>query len=158
MSNSAASSPRHTGFLRAPAPLCMNRGETGVEQPRLRAIVVCVDRPAVLVVDDEPSLRLLCRVNLELEGFDVLEAGTLAEARAAVEARRPNVVLLDLRIGRESGRDLIAELRDCSPPVPVALVTGSVGHADLSGLADAYLRKPYTIDDLLATVRALASR
>ena len=110
----------------------------------------------MLVVEDEPSLRLLCRVNLELEGFDVLEAGTLAEARAALEARRPDVVLLDLRIGRESGRDLIEELRSCSPPVPVALVTGSAGLTNIEGLADAYLLKPYTIDDLLTTVRSLA--
>jgi DNA-binding response OmpR family regulator len=112
----------------------------------------------VLVVEDEPSLRLLCRVNLELEGFDVVEAATLAEARAAVESRPPNVVLLDLRVGRESGADLIGELRSRTPPVPVALVTGSAGFAHVEGLADAYLRKPYSIDALLETVRALASR
>lgn len=112
----------------------------------------------MLVVEDEPSLRLLCRVNLELEGFDVVEAATLAEARAAVESRVPNVVLLDLRIGRESGAELIGELQSRTPPVPVAVVTGSAGHASLEGLADAYLQKPYSIDDLLSTVRGLASR
>jgi len=117
-----------------------------------------VDRPAVLVVEDEPSLRLLCRVNLELEGFDVLEAATLGEARAAVAARLPNVVLLDLRIGRENGAEFAGELRARIPPVPVALVTGSAGRANVEGLADAYLRKPYSIDDLVATVRDLASR
>ena len=118
-----------------------------------------VDRPAVLVVEDEPSLRLLCRINLELEGFDVFEASTLAEARAAVAARRPNVVLLDLKIGRESGADLIDELRMRTPPVPVALVTGSAAvGSNAEGLADAYLRKPYTIDDLLSTVKNLAAR
>lgn len=121
-------------------------------------MVAPVDRPAVLVVEDEASLRLLCRVNLELEGFDVIEAATLAEARAAVASRTPTVVLLDLRIGRESGADLIGELRNRTPPVPVALVTGSAGHAFVGDLADAYLRKPYSIDDLLATVRDLASR
>jgi two-component system C4-dicarboxylate transport response regulator DctD len=118
-----------------------------------------VDRQAVLVVEDEPSLRLLCRINLELEGFDVVEASTLAEARAAVEARRPSVVLLDLKIGRESGADLIDELRSKTPPVPVALVTGSAALGPtVEALADAYLRKPYTIDDLLSTVKNLAAR
>lgn len=112
----------------------------------------------MLVVEDEPSLRLLCRVNLELEGFDVLEAATLGEARAAVAARLPNVVLLDLRIGRENGAEFAGELRARIPPVPVALVTGSAGRANVEGLADAYLRKPYSIDDLVATVRDLASR
>ncbi|MGH2970553.1 MAG: response regulator [Gaiellaceae bacterium] len=118
-----------------------------------------MERPAVLVVEDEPSLRLLCRINLELEGFDVVEAGTLAEARAAVESRVPNVVLLDLKIGRESGADLIGELRGRTPPVPVALVTGSAALGpSVEGLADAYLRKPYTIDALLSTVKNLAAR
>ena len=118
-----------------------------------------VDRPAVLVVDDEPSIRLLCRINLELEGFEVLEAGSLAEARAAVESRDLSVVLLDFRVGNETGGDLVQELRERTPPVPVAFVTGS---ADLGpridGMADAYLRKPFTIEDLLATVRRLAAR
>jgi DNA-binding response OmpR family regulator len=113
----------------------------------------------VLVVDDEPSIRLLCRINLELEGFDVLEAGTLAEARAAAASRDLSVVLLDFRVGHESGGDLLQELQGRRPPVPVAFVTGS---ADLGpridGLADAYLRKPFTIDDLLSTVRRLAAR
>jgi DNA-binding response OmpR family regulator len=113
----------------------------------------------VLVVEDEPSLRLLCRINLELEGFEVVEAATLAEARAAVASRVPNVVLLDLRVGRESGADLIDELRARTPPVPVALVTGSAALGpNVEGLADAYLRKPYTIDDLLSTVKSLAAR
>ncbi len=113
----------------------------------------------MLVVDDEPSIRLLCRINLELEGFEVLEAGSLAEARAAVESRDLSVVLLDFRVGNETGGDLVQELRERTPPVPVAFVTGS---ADLGpridGMADAYLRKPFTIEDLLATVRRLAAR
>ena len=113
----------------------------------------------MLVVEDEPSLRLLCRINLELEGFDVVEATTLAEARAAVASHRPAVVLLDLKIGRESGADLIDELRSKTPPVPVAVVTGSAALGpSVEGIADAYLRKPYTIDALLATVRDLAAR
>ena len=122
-------------------------------------MVARVDRPAVLVVEDEPSLRLLCRINLELEGFEVVEAATLAEARAAVALRVPSVVLLDLKVGRESGADLIDELRARTPPVPVALVTGSAALGpNVEGIADAYLRKPYTIDDLLSTVKSLAAR
>jgi DNA-binding response OmpR family regulator len=118
-----------------------------------------VDRPAVLVVDDEPSIRLLCRINLELEGFEVLEAGSLAEARAAVASRDLSVVLLDFRVGNESGGDLVQELRERTPPVPVAFVTGSAELGPrIDSMADAYLRKPFTIDELLATVRRLAAR
>jgi DNA-binding response OmpR family regulator len=118
-----------------------------------------MERPAVLVVDDEPSIRLLCRINLELEGYDVLEAGTLAEARAAAASRDLTVVLLDLKIGNETGGDLLEELRARTPRVPVAFVTGSAEIGPrVDGLADAYLRKPFTIDDLLSTVRRLAAR
>lgn len=113
----------------------------------------------MLVVDDEPSIRLLCRINLELEGFDVLEAGTLAEARAAVSSRDVSVVLLDLRIGHETGGDLVEELRNRQPPVPVAFVTGSAEIGPVNhGLADAYLEKPFTIEALLSTVKRLAAR
>lgn len=113
----------------------------------------------MLVVEDEPSLRLLCRINLELEGFEVVEAATLAEARAAVASRAPNVVLLDLRIGTESGTDLIDELRNRTPPVPVALVSGyAAPGTSVGGLADAYLQKPYSIEDLLSTVKNLVAR
>ena len=118
-----------------------------------------MQRTAVLVVDDEPSIRLLCRINLELEGFEVLEAGTLAEAREAVASRDLSVVLLDLRIGNETGGDLLQELHARRPPVPVAFVTGSAEIVPrVDGVADAYLKKPFTIDDLLSTVRRLAGR
>jgi DNA-binding NtrC family response regulator len=113
----------------------------------------------VLVVDDEPAIRLLCRINLELEGYEVVEAGTLAEARAAIEAGDVSVVLLDLRVGHESGRTLLEELRSRVPPMPVALVTGSAElHPSGDGTADATLVKPFTIDQLVRTVRTLTSR
>jgi DNA-binding response OmpR family regulator len=112
----------------------------------------------VLVVDDEPAIRLLCRVNLELEGFDVREAGTLAEARAAIEAETPAIVLLDMHVGRERGATLLTEIRLRQPRIAVALVTGSVEveHSDRPAGADAVIVKPFTIDELVGTVRALA--
>lgn len=114
-----------------------------------------VERPVVLVVEDEPSIRLLCRINLELEGFDVVEAGSLAEARAAISENELSLVLLDLRIGSERGTDLIEELRGRG--LPVALVTGSTEQeSQAEGVADAYLRKPFAIADLLRTVKELS--
>jgi DNA-binding response OmpR family regulator len=111
------------------------------------------------VVDDEPSIRLLCRVNLELEGFDVREAGTLAEARAAVEAEPPAVILLDMHVGNERGATLLTELALRQPRIPVALVTGSVEveHGKRPSGADAVIVKPFTIEELTSTVRALAA-
>lgn len=108
----------------------------------------------VLVVDDEPSIRLLCRVNLELDGYTVLEAGSLADARGQIDAATVDAVLLDLHLGVERSNELISEL--AGRGIPVALVTGStdVASAARSG-ADAVLPKPFAIELLLSTVRTL---
>ena len=111
----------------------------------------------VLVVDDDASLRLLCRVNLELDGFRVLEAGSLAEASAMLADGEFDTVLLDLHLGDGDGRDLLASLGEERPPV--ALFTGSETiEPELQGIAEEVLSKPFQLDALLATVRRLVSR
>jgi DNA-binding response OmpR family regulator len=110
----------------------------------------------VLVVDDEPAIRLLCRVNLELDGYAVLEASTLSEAREHLAGAAVDAVLLDLHLGNHVSNELIAECAACRPPVPVALVTGSTDlrSAERAG-ADAVLTKPFAIDELSAVVGRL---
>ena len=108
----------------------------------------------VLVVDDDLSLRLLCRVNLELDGFAVREASTIAEADAAVAQERPDVVLLDVHLQQEDTRELLERLRAAG--IPVALVTGSVDLDDFLGAADAVLAKPFEPRTLVETARRLA--
>jgi DNA-binding NtrC family response regulator len=110
--------------------------------------------PSVLVVDDDTSLRLLCRVNLELDGFSVREASTIDEARAAVAAARPDVVLLDVHLGQDSSEELLAELR--ATGVPVALVTGSADANEYRSRADAVVSKPFVPDALVDVARRLA--
>ena len=80
----------------------------------------------VLVVDDEPAIRLLCRVNLELDGYEVLEASSLATAREELEREDVDVVLLDVHLCHERSDALVAECHARRPPIPVVLVTGSV--------------------------------
>ncbi|HZD87949.1 MAG TPA: response regulator [Gaiellaceae bacterium] len=110
----------------------------------------------VLVVDDEPSIRLLCRVNLELDGYEVLEAGSVGEARERL-ADAVDVVLLDVHLGDETSGVLVRECHAQRPPVPVVLVTGSADVLlERSSSADAVLPKPFDIDVLLSTVRELA--
>lgn len=114
------------------------------------------DRATVLVVDDEPAIRLLCRVNLELEGYRVIEAQSLGEARRVVADDDIAAVLLDMRIGNERGETLLGELR--SAGVPVIVVTGSAElDAAWSRDADAVLGKPFAIDELVNAVRAVAN-
>src|SRR4051812_28955171 len=103
-------------------------------------------RPSVLVVDDDQSLRLLCRINLELDGFDVRDAADLAAARDAVREARPDVVLLDVHLGGESSDEFLDELK--ADGIPVLIVTGSADASTLRGRADDVLVKPFLPDDL----------
>jgi DNA-binding NtrC family response regulator len=117
-------------------------------------------RPAqhVLVVDDDASIRLLCRINLELEGWTVREAATLAEARDQLLDGAVAVTLLDVHVGAESGVDFLDELRRHHPGMPVAMLTGSVGTPTVDEAdADAVVTKPFTLDQLSETVRTLVS-
>jgi DNA-binding NtrC family response regulator len=114
----------------------------------------------VLVVDDDAAIRLLCRVNLELEGHRVLDAAYLDEARNLLAAEPVDVVLLDLHVGTERGLDLLAELRRDRPEVAVALLTGSpqARSPEEEAKADAMIAKPFEIEELGRTVRRLAEK
>jgi DNA-binding NtrC family response regulator len=113
----------------------------------------------VLVVDDEPSIRLLCRVNLELDGHEVFEAASLTTAREMLQEKDVHVVVLDVHLRTERSDALVVECHARRPRVPVVLVTGSVEITDPElSQADAILPKPFELDQLLSTVRSLARR
>jgi DNA-binding response OmpR family regulator len=105
----------------------------------------------VLVVEDDPNLRLLCRVNLELEQFEVREAGTLEEARSAVAAERPELVFLDVHLHGQATDVLLDELR--AEGVPVVVVTGSADITQYRHRADQVLSKPFEPASLVAAAR-----
>jgi two-component system nitrogen regulation response regulator NtrX len=106
---------------------------------------------SVLVVEDDASLRLLARVNLELERFRVREAGTLEEARAAVAAERPSLVFLDVHLHGEATDVLLDELR--REGVPVVVVTGTADISHYRERADQVLGKPFEPSELIAAAR-----
>jgi DNA-binding NtrC family response regulator len=111
----------------------------------------------ILVVDDEPSIRLLCRVNLELERYRVLEAGTLDDARSLLEQEDVDVLLLDLHVSGADGATLLRELQDRESGTRVALLTGTVDLKELDvAMADAVLAKPFSLETLVGTVQTLA--
>ena len=116
----------------------------GAEIPRSRT---------VLLVDDERGMRLLCRVNLELEGHTVHEAATLAEGRKLLALLAPDVLLLDLHVGVEDGLELLDEIEALDLPTRVVLLSGSteVGQ-ELRGRVDAVLGKPFELDRLAAAI------
>jgi len=109
----------------------------------------------ILVVEDDPSLRLVCRVNLELESFRVREAESLEEARAAIAAERPALVFLDLHLGTGASDGLLEELR--ADGIPVVLVSGTVDVAEYEGRASEVMPKPFDPADLVAAAHRHAA-
>ena len=107
----------------------------------------------VLVVDDERSLRLLCRVNLELDGHRVREAATVAEARREIERATPDVILLDIHVGADDGLELLDEIASLELSTRVVLLSGTseVG-PELRARVDSVLGKPFELAELTAAV------
>lgn len=107
----------------------------------------------VLLVDDDGAMRLLCRVNLELEGHTVHEAATLGDARELLERLTPDVLLLDIHVGNEDGLELLDEIQALDLPLGVVLLSGSaeVG-PELRARVASVLGKPFELDRLAAAV------
>ena len=117
------------------------------------------EMPTVLIVDDDASLRLLCRVNLELDGYNVLEAPSVAAAEDALAVDVVDLFLLDVHIGADDGLALMRSLRDRKHVAPVVLFTGSA-QLDAATIreADGVVPKPFQLEQLLDVVRELAPR
>jgi DNA-binding response OmpR family regulator len=125
-------------------------------RPRARLVAALDTGHTVLVVDDDASIRMLCRLNLELDGWSVREAATLAQAREQLVPEGVDVVLLDMHVGAENGVEFLRELRRERPGLKVAMLTGSDDLQDID--ADAVISKPFKIDELRTTVAGLAPR
>ena len=117
------------------------------------------DHRLVVVADDDEAMRLLCRVNLELEGFRVAEATSQAELDVLLEGESVSLVLLDVHLGPDDGLEIARGMRARYPEVPVAFVTGSVHIGErTAAVADAAISKPFTLEELIGTVHRLARR
>jgi DNA-binding response OmpR family regulator len=113
----------------------------------------------VLVVEDDPALRMLCRVNLELEHYRVLEAATLDLASDLLNQEPVDLVLLDLHVGSRDGRELVPVIRAEHPDTAICLLSGtSVSDPPLDAGADDFIRKPFDLDVFRATVDRLCAR
>jgi DNA-binding response OmpR family regulator len=118
-------------------------------------------RGRILIVDDDPDLRRFVMRVLEAEGYAADEAATSAEATAAIDARRPDLVILDVTLGNEDGFDILTTLRRTSE-VPVILLTAKGKEIDrVLGLklgADDYVVKPFSPVELAARVGTVLRR
>ncbi|SDN20412.1 response regulator [Actinacidiphila guanduensis] len=116
----------------------------------------------VLVVDDNKVIRQLIRVNLELEGFEVVTAADGAECLEIVHTVRPDVITLDVVMPRLDGARTAALLRADARTRRIGIVMVSAGGLPegmaAPGGVDAYVAKPFEPAVLIDTVRRLACR
>jgi two-component system, OmpR family, phosphate regulon response regulator PhoB len=118
----------------------------------------------ILVVEDESAIAELVAINLRHAGFEVTVAADAEQAQAAVDAVLPQLVVLDWMLPGRSGHALARQWRLAARTreMPIIMLTARADEADkVSGLdagADDYLTKPFSVNELLARIRALLRR
>ena len=116
----------------------------------------------ILVVDDDENLRKLVELNLRSEGFEAVLAATAGEATKACAEQLPAAVVLDLLLPDRSGKDVLAELHERYPALPIIILTALRDVADAVdcmrlGATD-YLQKPFDKTRLVTSVRNAATQ
>ncbi len=123
------------------------------------ASTLLTGKKTVLVVDDEPTIVEYLKDLLEIERFNVLTAGTGEEALRHLKASRVDVVVSDITMPGMSGLDLLVEVKNNMPHIPVILITGNVAKYPPKELiaagADAYFAKPFKNKELVYTLRGV---
>jgi two-component system, NtrC family, response regulator HydG len=116
----------------------------------------------ILVVDDEPGLRVTLAANLEVEGFEVVEASDAIRALALFRESPFDLVITDVRMPGMSGVELFRELRKIRPDVIVVLMTGfareNLVEEALSNGAYTLIVKPFAVDHVIALVSRAMER
>jgi two-component system KDP operon response regulator KdpE len=115
----------------------------------------------VLVVDDEPQILRALRINLRVRNYDVDTAATGTEALEVAGRHPPDLVILDLGLPDLTGLEVIEGLRGWTS-APIVVLSGRADSADkveaLDVGADDYVTKPFSMDELLARMRAALRR
>lgn len=123
-----------------------------------------VDRPLVLVADDDRDILELVAFRLERAGYDVVTAGDGAEALMMAGEREPDLAVLDVMMPRADGYEVTRTLRanPSTERMPVILLTARVQEGDVQrgfeAGADDYLKKPFSPAELRARVQAVLGR
>jgi CheY-like chemotaxis protein len=119
--------------------------------------------PVVLVADDDEDILTLVSLRLERAGYDVLVAKDGIEALEAVEARTPDIAVVDVMMPRMDGHELVRRLRARSETaaIPILVLTAAVhdrvAEASAEAGADAHMRKPFSPRDLVSKLEELLS-
>ena len=117
--------------------------------------------PKVLIVDDDPVIQLLLRVNMEMEGFDVVTAADGEEGLRLANDTRPDIMLLDVMMPKLDGFEVLKQIRirEETRELPVILLSAKATardeHAGLTAGANEYMTKPFDPPDLIERVKKL---
>lgn len=115
----------------------------------------------ILIADDDPQILRALRVTLSARGYEIVTAANGIEAVNAAIKHHPDLFMLDLGMPELNGIEVIQGLRGWTT-APILVVSGRTGAADkveaLDAGADDYVTKPFSIDELLARIRALTRR
>ncbi len=119
-------------------------------------------KKTILIIEDEPHIVMGLRDALEFEGFAVISAGKGKEGVQLARAENPDAVILDLMLPDMNGYAVCEELRRVSAFVPIIMLTARSQETDkIRGLdagADDYVTKPFSVNELIARMRAILRR
>jgi two-component system OmpR family response regulator len=116
----------------------------------------------LLVVDDEPNIRELLAASLRFAGFEVATAADGRQALQLAETVQPDLVVLDVMMPGIDGFEVMRRMRERQQPVPVLFLTARDATEDkIAGLTlggDDYITKPFSLEEVLARIRAVLRR
>jgi len=120
-----------------------------------------MNRPEILIIDDEPQIRKLLQINLESNGYKVIQASTGKEGIMLAANHPPDLILLDIGLPDQSGHTIVKELRDWYTH-PIIILSVLADEQDIvsaldNGATD-YLTKPFRTGELLARIRSAIRR
>lgn len=124
---------------------------------------------SILLVEDDPLTRTFLADNLTADGYDLLLAGTLADAVRELECHRPDLAVIDLRLPDGTGLELVRRVRTADgvgtrldPAMPLIMLSAAGGELDrvrgFEGGADDYVVKPYAYSELRLRIAAVLRR
>ncbi|MBO0340240.1 response regulator [Flagellimonas profundi] len=120
-----------------------------------------MDKAQILIIDDEPQIRKLLRINLESNDYRTIQAVSAKEGVALAGSHLPDAILLDIGLPDKSGHDLLVEIREWYHK-PIIILSVQDNEADIikaldNGATD-YLTKPFRTGELLARIRSALRR
>ncbi len=120
-----------------------------------------MNKPLILIVEDDPPIRNLISVSLETNGYKYITAGNAAAAISEAASHNPDIMLLDLGLPDLDGIEVIRKVRTWSA-MPIIVISARSDDTDkieaLDAGADDYLTKPFSVEELMARLRVTTRR